>query len=80
MQAVPSNVVGRRPGLHTWRSWFSAMSIHMRLVVDEEAIGQDFSPGTSHFLGTWWRNRLRHCATRRKVAGSIPDGVNRIFY
>jgi hypothetical protein len=23
---------------------------------------------------------LRHCATIRKVAGSIPDGVTRIFY
>jgi hypothetical protein len=22
---------------------------------------------------------LRHCATSRKVAGSIPDGVSRIF-
>ena len=24
---------------------------------------------------TWWRSWLRHCATSRKVAGSIPDGV-----
>jgi len=23
----------------------------------------------------WWRSWLRHCATIRKVAGSIPDGV-----
>jgi hypothetical protein len=23
--------------------------------------------------GTRWRNWLRHCATSRKVAGSIPD-------
>ena len=29
---------------------------------------------------TWWRSRLRHCATSRKVAGSIPDGVNGIFH
>jgi hypothetical protein len=27
----------------------------------------------------WCRSWLRHCATRRKVAGSIPDGVV-IFY
>jgi len=27
-----------------------------------------------------WRNWLRHCATSRKVAGSIPDGVIRIFH
>ena len=29
---------------------------------------------------TRWRSWLRHCATRRKVAGSIPDGVNVIFH
>jgi hypothetical protein len=28
----------------------------------------------------WWRIWLRHCATSRKVAGSIPDGVVGIFY
>jgi hypothetical protein len=26
-----------------------------------------------------WRSWLRHCATSRKVAGSIPDGVIGIF-
>jgi len=30
--------------------------------------------------GTRWRNWLRHCATSRKVAGSIPDGVIGIFH
>ena len=29
---------------------------------------------------TRWRGWLRHCATSRKVAGSIPDGVIRNFY
>ena len=29
--------------------------------------------------GTWWHGWLRHCATSRKVAGSIPDGVTGIF-
>jgi hypothetical protein len=29
---------------------------------------------------TQWRSWLRHCATRWKVAGSIPDGVNGIFH
>jgi hypothetical protein len=29
--------------------------------------------------GTRWRSWLRHCATNRKVAGSIPDGVTGIF-
>ena len=30
--------------------------------------------------GTWWRSWLRHCATSRKVAGSIPNGVVGIFH
>ena len=29
--------------------------------------------------GTRWRSWLRHCATSRKVAGSIRDGVTGIF-
>jgi hypothetical protein len=28
----------------------------------------------------WWRSCLMHCATSRKVAGSIPDGIIGIFY
>jgi len=30
--------------------------------------------------GTRWRSWLRHCATSRKVASSIPDGVIGFFY
>jgi len=30
-------------------------------------------------LKSTWRNLLRHCATSRKVAGSIPDGVIGFF-
>ena len=30
--------------------------------------------------GTRWRSRLRQCATSRKVAGSIPNGVIGIFH
>ena len=29
--------------------------------------------------GTRWHSWLRHCATSRKVAGSIPDGVIAFF-
>ena len=39
-----------------------------------------FSKLTTHFGGTRWRSWLRHCATSRKVAGSIPDGVTGIFH
>jgi len=31
-------------------------------------------------MGTAVAQRLRLCATNRKVAGSIPDGVIRIFH
>ena len=30
--------------------------------------------------GTRWCSWLRHCATSRKVAGSIADGVIRLFH
>jgi hypothetical protein len=30
--------------------------------------------------GTRWRSWLRYCATSRKVAGSIPNGVTGIFH
>jgi hypothetical protein len=30
--------------------------------------------------GTRWSSWLRHCATSRKIAGSIPDGVTGIFH
>ena len=30
--------------------------------------------------GTRWRSWLRHCATIRKVAGSIPEGIIEIFH
>ena len=30
--------------------------------------------------GMWWRRRLRHSATSEKVAGSIHDGVIRIYH
>ena len=41
------------------------------------------SPFTHILIAPWctrWRSWLRHCATSRKVAGSIPDGVNGIFH
>ena len=34
----------------------------------------------SYYCGTRWRSWLRHCATSRKVAGSIPNGVIGIFH
>ena len=42
----------------------------------------DYLDTLLQFLGArcWWRSWLRHCATSRKVAGSIPDGVIGIFH
>jgi hypothetical protein len=31
-------------------------------------------------MGPWWHSLLRHCATNRQVAGSIPDGAIGIFH
>jgi len=46
----------------------TAYSIYSQLTSILEAV-----PPTAG--GTRWRSWLRHCATSRKVAGSIPDGV-----
>ena len=40
--------------------------------------GNNFVPKT--LMGTAVAQWLRHCATNRKVAGSIPDGVIGIFH
>jgi len=37
----------------------------------------------THVYPTWgtrWSSWLRHCATSRKVTGSIPDGLIGIFH
>ena len=32
------------------------------------------------YWGTRWRSWMRHCATRKKVGGSIPDDIIGIFH
>jgi len=39
-----------------------------------------FPRGHQDLWGTRWRTWLRHCATSRTVAGSIPDGVIWFFH
>jgi hypothetical protein len=46
------------------------MFVHFRQIMAE------YSKVGGHAVAQW----LRHCATNRKVAGSIPDGVAGIFY
>jgi E3 ubiquitin-protein ligase DOA10 len=48
----------------------------LRLVVTELNKLQAYRP----LRGTRWRSWLKLCAKRRKVAGSISDGVTRIFH
>ena len=48
------------------------------MVVD--SIFSEFANFFSYIRGTRWRSWLKHCATIRKVAGSIPDGVIGIFH
>jgi hypothetical protein len=44
-------------------------------------LGQVFvSSNSVHLQVTRWRSWLRHCATSRKVAGSILDGTTDIFH
>jgi len=40
-----------------------------------EGRGFDFRWCHYNFSFMWWRSWLRHCATSRKVSGSIPEGV-----
>jgi hypothetical protein len=40
---------------------------------------RNLEPSSTTLGGTRWRSWLRHCATSRKVAGSITDGVIGIF-
>jgi len=40
----------------------------------------DFNKMLSRSRGTRCRSRLRHCATSRKVAGSIPYGAIENFH
>ena len=43
---------------------------------------QQEHPNTKHYshICMWWHSWLRHCATRQKVAGSIPEGAIGIFH
>jgi hypothetical protein len=40
------------------------------------SMSEHYPENMGHAVAQW----LRHCATNRKVAGSIPDGVIGIFH
>jgi hypothetical protein len=54
------------------KQWHSSAKLQMHQKEDTDLHVPVYS-------GTWWRIWLRHCATNRKVAGSIFDGVTGIF-
>jgi hypothetical protein len=43
-------------------------------------LSSDFYERLTQLGDTRWRSWLRHCATNRKVAGLVPDGVTGNFY
>jgi hypothetical protein len=45
----------------------------------DPSVQSSFCKLSYNLWGTRWRIWFRHCATSRKVAGSIPDGVTGIF-
>ena len=50
------------------------------IFVDSSVFPRKFQDDTSIATGTAVAQWLRRCATNRKVAGSIPDGVIGIFH
>jgi hypothetical protein len=67
--------------VHVWQYlalFFSEWEIFQTEIVEKSNTHFIFS--TFFLRGTRLRSWLRHCATRRKVAGSIPDGVIWFFH
>jgi hypothetical protein len=51
---------------YTWRMWLAFYLFFLICIYFDRV--------------TRWRSWVRHCATSRKVVGSIPDGVIGIFH
>ena len=47
---------------------------------EQNILCHKYQESTTADMGTRWRSWLRHCATTRKVACSIPDGVTGISH
>ena len=60
----------RQRGSWRWK-WYFAPKAGNKSTIQSRAAWRENSR---------WRSCLRQCATSRKVAGSIPDGVIRIFH
>jgi hypothetical protein len=66
---------------YLWMNYFGNLhSLSLLLICDYTCIVMLSNTEQLAFTrGTHWCSWLRHCATSRKVMGSIPDGVTGIF-
>ena len=63
-----------------WRKWLWLTDTKLTQCSVCRTLGSRFSSYCAVKWGTRWRSWLRHCATSRKTAGSIPDGFAGIFH
>ena len=63
-----------------WLCNFTLRTITITRNISQMYIGLYFIHNVGKGKGTRWRSWLRHCATSRMVAGSIPDSVIGIFH
>ena len=55
--------------------------VFIRYVLSDVKLRElEININTRIIWGTLWRSWLRHCATSRNVAGSIPNGAVAIFH
>jgi hypothetical protein len=71
MDIKPTNVHKRQTVFHIILQTNYTSYIHMFRPLLWKAILLKLQEQVRHAVAQW----LRHCATNRKVAGSIPDGV-----
>jgi hypothetical protein len=71
-RALAEKPEGRRPLGRPRRRWEDNIKMNLREVGWGGVDWNDLAQDRDRWRGRSW---LRHCATNRKVAGSIPDGV-----
>jgi hypothetical protein len=62
----------------TFSSIFSCTTVAFYFTSSCSSVMSSFNSSTTTIM--WWLSFLRYFATSQKVAGSIPDGVVRIFH
>jgi hypothetical protein len=82
---VPSSIAGRSMWNLWWTTWhldrgFLRVFLFFLVSIGLSMLHSHISLIYHRRWGTRWRSWLRHCATSRKVAGSISDSVIGIFH